>query len=572
MPLIGLMTTPSTQGTPMPSASESPGFTGLQGRRPIATPSLARFGASTNGPREDNGNGPLSRLAELLSTLRSCLGSGEGMRLLTTVTALRCSLASQTNPPIQEVLDLGAVDLLADLLSNSSSLVRLEAAWVLTNIASGTSAQAAAVASSRCVPLLFEVIVSPGVAERPELCEQCLWVLGNIAGDSDTALRDGLLAAGIMTVLGQLFNMLPSLGWGMTQRTAVLRTLTWLMSSLCRGQPAPPIAEVDPAFDYFAQVLMGAEDAEMLTEAHWGLCYLLEGASGAEDRLRRCRRFLEAGFAAGDVPQPPAEHPVIAQVVRRAQSSSQSEHETSPSASAVRLLGAIVASPGEAAAAAALASGAARALARVMADSQHPSRKDAAWALANSAASGTLAPKIVSDAEVWDAICGAVERGSDVCQECAWIVANVVKSTPALSHLDGTRMIRIMALSLRATPDLALQSALLDACGVLLQHSSDKVVGIMGSGRVHPLATLAHECGLIDELEALQLSEREDVYQKALRLLEAWFGLDSENRPTEKAHQQQQQQVPGSPIRPALRSSSICGLSPLRPSAYQFGA
>merc|ERR1719343_1370151 len=55
----------------------------------------------------------------------------------------------------------------------------------------------------------------------------------------------------------------------------------------------------------------------MLSQALWGLCYLVEGAAGDEaDGMTRAGRLLSAGFAPGEVPQPPLPHPVLKQVVR----------------------------------------------------------------------------------------------------------------------------------------------------------------------------------------------------------------------------------------------------------------
>ncbi|OXB62052.1 hypothetical protein ASZ78_013425 [Callipepla squamata] len=142
---------------------------------------------------------------------------------LSAVQAARKLLSSDRNPPIDDLIKSGILPILVKCLERDDNpSLQFEAAWALTNIASGTSAQTQAVVQSSDGP-------------------QC---------------RDYVISLGVVKPLLSFIN--PSIP------ITFLRNVTWVIVNLCRNKdPPPPMETVQ----------------EILVDTVWALSYLTDGGN-----------------------------------------------------------------------------------------------------------------------------------------------------------------------------------------------------------------------------------------------------------------------------------------------------
>jgi len=151
-------------------------------------------------------------------------------------------------------------------------------------------------------------------------------------------------------------------------------------------------------------------------------------------------------------------------------------------------------------------------------------RKEALWCLSNITAGTSEQIQMVLDAGLMPEVILRCDEGNwTVRKEALWTLANAC--------LGGSASVQVL-VELGALPALvnglniqepSLVSCVLDAIETMLKKGATLADEVGGENRV---CGLVEECGGLSKLEELQDDENEDVYSKAVRILEGYFEVE----------------------------------------------
>jgi len=181
------------------------------------------------------------------------------------VIGIRRLVSKDQDPPIQEVIDANVIPRLVGFTEKyEDPQLQYEAAWALTNIASGTTSQTQSIIDKGGITAFVRLLRH----ESPEISEQAIWALGNIGGDN-AEFRDQILKANVLPPLMDIINK--------SDDVAVIKHGTWALSNLARGSPLPKFELVKETIPTFSRVIQETNDIETLVDAAWAMCYLSDG-------------------------------------------------------------------------------------------------------------------------------------------------------------------------------------------------------------------------------------------------------------------------------------------------------
>ncbi|XP_074593597.1 karyopherin alpha3 [Brevipalpus obovatus] len=418
-----------------------------------------------------------------LSTLIEYTASPDPAVQLEAVKQARKLLSSDKNPPIDELILGGILPILVSCLERSDNPpLQFEAAWALTNIASGTPQQTQAVVDAGSVPIFLKLLSS----SSDNVCEQTVWALGNIIGDGPR-LRDHCIMLGVVPPLLALIR--PDLP------LAFLRNVTWVVVNLCRNKDPPPplptVGELLPAIKY----LIKHDDISILVDTIWALSYLTDCGN------QQIQLVIDSGLVAHLIPL-------------------LGHDDIKVQTAALRVIGNIVTGTDEQTQVV-LNHGALVHFPALMSHTKDKIVKEAVWVLSNIAAGNHQQIQSIIDTGLIPSLIHHLAKAEFQTQrEAAWAVTNMTISgtRSQIEELIKNNVIEPMCALLTAKDTQAVQVVLDGLMNMLRIKGRD----------FYNVAEQIERCGGLDHIEVLQNHDNEEIYKIAYEIIDSYFQDDDD--------------------------------------------
>ncbi|XP_020242489.1 importin subunit alpha-like [Asparagus officinalis] len=407
---------------------------------------------------------------------------------LEATTQFRQLLCIESSPLIKEVIQAGVVPrFVGFLLREDYHQLQFEAAWALTNIASGSSENTQVVIDLGAVPIFIKLLSS----QSDDVREQALWALGNIAGDSPKC-RDLVLANGALhALLAHLNNR---------SKLSMLRKVTWTLSNLCRGYPRPAFEQIRQALPALAY-LIHSNDEEVLTDACWALSYL---SVGTNDKIQAvidagvCPRLVKLllyvlvslmgpdALVDGTVGNIVTGDDVQTQVIIN--------HQALPY------------------------------LHRLLINYKKNIKKEACWTISNITAGNEDKIQAVIDADIIDTLVLLLRTAEfDIKKEAAWAISNATSggTHDQLKFLVSRGCIKPLC-DLLVCPDPLIVRVCLQGLENILK-AGEAVKNQGTTGGVNFYAQMIEDADGVEKIENLQSHDNTEIYEKAMEVLETYW-------------------------------------------------
>ena len=464
----------------------------LQKKRTIASGSLGGPAAEPSSPTGGvGGSSGRSRLSNLPAMVRGVMSDNETEQLEMT-QQFRKLLSIEKSPPIDEVINENVIPRFVQFLTRDDMpLLQFEAAWALTNVASGTSAHTQVVIDNGAVPIFVHLLSSP----NDDVREQAVWALGNIAGDSPRCRDLVIQHQALVPLLAQLQE---------GSKMSMMRNATWTLSNFCRGKPQPRFEDVQPALPTLGRLIHDS-DEEVLTDACWALSYLSDGDNHKIDHVVNTagvvRRLVELLM-----------HPSASVLVP-----------------ALRTVGNIV-TGNDMQTQSVINSGALGCLHHLLMTTHKKSiKKEACWTISNVTAGTKDQIQAVYETGLVGPLVHLLGHAEfDIKKEAAWAISNATSggTQDQIRFLVSQGAIKPLCDLLECSDAKIIIVALEGLENILRVGAFDKEMA--GPSGVNVYAGYIEDAEGVDKIEALQEHSNEEIYNKSIQILEEYFELEDE--------------------------------------------
>ncbi|KAI4349889.1 hypothetical protein L6164_010432 [Bauhinia variegata] len=436
---------------------------------------------------------PVENRLEGIPVMVQGVWSDDPAAQLEATTQFRKLLSIERSPPIDEVIQAGVVPKFVEFLGRHDlPQLQFEAAWALTNVASGTSEHTRVVIEQGAVPMFVQLLSS----NSDDVREQAVWALGNVAGDSPSC-RDLVLNHGALVPLLSQLNQ--------NSKLSMLRNATWTLSNFCRGKPPTPFEQVRPALPVLRQLIY-LTDEEVLTDACWALSYLSDGPN------EKIQAVIEAGVC-----------PRLVELLLH----------PSPTVliPALRTVGNIVTGD-DTQTQFVIDNQALPCLFQLLTQNHKKSiKKEACWTISNITAGNRAQIQAVIQANIILPLVNLLQISEfDVKKEAAWAISNATSggSHEQIQFLVSQGCIKPLC-DLLTCPDARIVTVCLEGLeNILKVGEADKERGLHGGVNIY--AQMIDECEGLDKIENLQTHDNNEIYEKAVKLLERYWAEEEDDQ------------------------------------------
>eukprot|EP01084_Bolivina_argentea_P188297 324165_1 len=466
-----------------------------------------------------NGEKHTPTLQELPKYIANILQPNDESLQLHGLTAIRILLSVERSPPTAQVIKSGAVGRIVQFLftergqvaSEIGSKCKLEAAWIVTNIAAGTSECVACVVQYGAIKGLVELLRN---ASDSESMNQAIWGLGNIAGDS-SQLKDMIVSNGVLSDVVRVIDSTNNFN------CEIEKNAIWLMSNVFRYLNSLRVSDVESIIPVITALVRETKDDSMIVDCLWALFYLSQQSDAIvaclceNGAINICMKLLYQEVGKYEI--------ALSQNNTTNTKDAMLKMNHKVYRPALRMIGSVLAC-GDGVTQMVLDAGVLDIIEPFLFHFLHAQRKEALWSLANiCAGSHHQIEAVLSRRSLVERIVGAAAEEMMGCRkEACWCICNVTQDciTEQKKVLAECGAIEALCSMLAPANDLT------DDNIHLIVEGLEGFLEVYGTGVWNPYAQKIEECGGLGYLEERSgdTKTNEDTWHRCVELMKKYWG------------------------------------------------